>query len=74
MKQLGRQVPDVIAYPTGGGVGIIGIYKALLKPASLEGAFVCPEGAAALEGLKKPRASGWLKAGETAVLLNRVCP
>jgi len=28
-EQLGWQVPDVILYPTGGGVGIIGIYKAL---------------------------------------------
>jgi threonine synthase len=28
-EQLGWQVPDVVLYPTGGGVGIIGIYKAL---------------------------------------------
>jgi threonine synthase len=28
-EQLGWRMPDVIAYPTGGGVGIIGIYKAL---------------------------------------------
>lgn len=28
-EQLGWQMPDVILYPTGGGVGIIGIYKAL---------------------------------------------
>ncbi|AGZ40544.1 threonine synthase [Actinoplanes friuliensis] len=28
-EQLGWRVPDVILYPTGGGVGIIGIYKAL---------------------------------------------
>jgi threonine synthase len=28
-EQLGWQVPDVILYPTGGGVGIIGIYKGL---------------------------------------------
>ncbi|MGX1194739.1 threonine synthase [Metabacillus sp. SLBN-84] len=28
-EQLGWEVPDVILYPTGGGVGIIGIYKAL---------------------------------------------
>lgn len=28
-EQLGWQVPDVIVYPTGGGVGLIGIYKAL---------------------------------------------
>ncbi|MDR2392956.1 MAG: threonine synthase [Treponema sp.] len=154
-EQLGWQVPDVIAYPTGGGVGIIGIYKALkemrrlgwigdklprlvavqaegcapiveayrkkakeseafphsqtiafginvpkalgdflvleavyqtegcavavsekeiiealLELASLEGTFVCPEGAAVLGGLKKLRDADWIKAGETVVLLN----
>jgi threonine synthase len=29
VEQLGWNVPDVILYPTGGGVGIIGIYKAI---------------------------------------------
>ncbi|SCL53126.1 threonine synthase [Micromonospora citrea] len=29
VEQLGWQVPDVIIYPTGGGVGLIGIQKAL---------------------------------------------
>lgn len=28
-EQLGWRVPDVIVYPVGGGVGLIGIYKAL---------------------------------------------
>jgi threonine synthase len=28
-EQLGWRVPDVIMYPTGGGVGLIGIFKAL---------------------------------------------
>ena len=28
-EQLGWRVPDVILYPAGGGVGMIGIYKAL---------------------------------------------
>jgi threonine synthase len=28
-EQLGRRLPDVILYPTGGGVGLIGIHKAL---------------------------------------------
>ncbi|MCA0971259.1 threonine synthase [Halobacillus litoralis] len=28
-EQLGWEVPDVILYPTGGGVGLIGIHKAL---------------------------------------------
>jgi len=30
-EQLGWRMPGVIVYPTGGGVGIIGIYKALLE-------------------------------------------
>ena len=30
-EQLGWRLPDVIVYPTGGGVGIIGIHKALLE-------------------------------------------
>jgi threonine synthase len=29
VEQFGWEVPDVIIYPTGGGVGIIGIYKGL---------------------------------------------
>ncbi|MEH1027172.1 threonine synthase [Micromonospora profundi] len=29
VEQLGWQIPDVIIYPTGGGVGLIGIHKAL---------------------------------------------
>ncbi|PLS01892.1 threonine synthase [Neobacillus cucumis] len=31
LEQFNWQIPDVILYPTGGGVGIIGIYKALLE-------------------------------------------
>ncbi|MGQ4512353.1 threonine synthase [Streptomyces sp. DW26H14] len=30
-EQLGWRAPDVILYPAGGGVGLIGIYKALLE-------------------------------------------
>ncbi|MFY9916639.1 MAG: threonine synthase, partial [Nocardioidaceae bacterium] len=30
-EQLGWRMPDVIIYPTGGGVGLIGIYKALTE-------------------------------------------
>jgi threonine synthase len=30
-EQLGWRVPDVILYPTGGGVGLIGIWKALAE-------------------------------------------
>ena len=29
VEQLGWAVPDVVVYPTGGGVGLIGMYKAL---------------------------------------------
>ena len=31
VEQLGWKPPDVIIYPAGGGVGLIGIYKALLE-------------------------------------------
>ncbi len=34
-EQLGWQLPDVIVYPTGGGVGIIGIHKALQELSEL---------------------------------------
>ncbi|UUZ80215.1 threonine synthase [Paenibacillus sp. P26] len=34
-EQLEWKVPDVILYPTGGGVGLIGIYKALRELAEL---------------------------------------
>ena len=30
-EQLGWRTPDVIVYPAGGGVGLIGIYKAMLE-------------------------------------------
>jgi threonine synthase len=30
-EQLGWRLPDVIVYPAGGGVGLIGIYKAILE-------------------------------------------
>lgn len=154
-EQFNWQLPDVILYPTGGGVGIIGIYKALtelqelgfvsgplprlvavqaegcapivkafeahkaesefykesktiafginvpkalgdflvldalyktngtakavsddsildaLKElASLEGNFVCPEGAAIYAAAKQLRAEGWIKPDDKVVLLN----
>jgi threonine synthase len=31
VEQLGWQLPDVVVYPTGGGVGLIGIHKALTE-------------------------------------------
>ncbi|TFE23069.1 threonine synthase [Cohnella luojiensis] len=155
IEQLNWTVPDVILYPTGGGVGLIGIYKALKelielgwieeklprlvavqaegcapivkaweagkaesqfwedsktaafginvpkalgdflvlkdiyesggcaiaiddaslleeqkKIARLEGAFVCPEGAATFSAARRLRESGWIKAGETVIALN----
>jgi threonine synthase len=154
-EQLGWRVPGVIVYPTGGGVGIIGIYKALLElqalgwigpdlprlvavqasgcapivaahakgakqsepwpdphtvafgitvakalgdflvldaiyategtavavdderllaaqreVARLEGAFICPEGAACVSAVRQLRDSGWLSGGEEVVVLN----
>jgi threonine synthase len=154
-EQFNWEVPDVILYPTGGGVGIIGIYKAMLELreigwigekmprlvavqaagcapivkaweegkmesefweasrtvafginvpkalgdflvldaiyktggcavsvedeailkaqrliGSLEGAFVCPEGAATLAAVIKLGQDGWIKENEKVVLLN----
>jgi threonine synthase len=34
-EQLGWRMPDVIIYPTGGGVGLIGIHKALVEAREL---------------------------------------
>ncbi|WP_020580251.1 threonine synthase [Actinopolymorpha alba] len=154
-EQLGWRTPDVILYPTGGGVGLIGIWKALRelvelgwiegplprlvavqaqgcapivaayesgatesepwpdahtvafgitvpkalgdflilqavydtggcsvavsdadllaeqrRVAELEGAFVCPEGAAAFAAVRQLRGSGWIGADEEVVVLN----
>ena len=154
-EQLGRRMPDVIVYPTGGGVGLIAIHKALgelrelgwlesdwprlvavqaagcapivrafergkrsAEPwadaetvayginvadplgdflildalydtggcavavgddellrevgelARLEGAFVCPEGAANVAAVRGLRESGWLDPGDEVLLLN----
>ena len=156
VEQMGWEVPDVILYPAGGGVGLIGIYKALLELrelgwipeeklprlvavqasgcapivrawergervsepwenastvafginvskalgdflvleavyetggcavaiddsellraqkeiASLEGAFICPEGAATISAASMLRESGWIGEGERVVALN----
>jgi threonine synthase len=35
VEQLGWRVPDIIVYPTGGGVGLIGIHKALREMQAL---------------------------------------
>ena len=42
VEQMGWEMPDAIVYPTGGGVGLIGIYKALVEMRELgwvKGAF-----------------------------------
>ena len=156
-EQFGWQLPEVILYPTGGGVGLIGIHKAFKelrelgwlpadrplprlvavqasgcapivkawearadasefwpeshtvafginvpkalgdflvlealyesegcaiavddgellaeqrRVAELEGAFVCPEGAALYAAARRLRESGWIRAGERVVILN----
>jgi threonine synthase len=154
-EQLGRRLPDVIVYPTGGGVGLIGIHKALgelrelgwldgplprlvaaqaagcapivrafergartaepfpdahtvafginvanplgatlmldaiadtggcavavedgellaalAETARLEGAFICPEGAAGVAAIRRLRESGWIAERDEVVLLN----
>lgn len=155
-EQLGWRVPDVILYPTGGGVGLIGIWKALnelrelgwiaadrmprlvavqaegcapivsawekgaaeseawpdastvafgitvpkalgdflilravyetegcavavsdtallaeqRRVAELEGAFVCPEGAAAFAAVRQLREAGWIASSDEVVVLN----
>ncbi|MEU0095149.1 threonine synthase [Kribbella sp. NPDC006257] len=154
-EQLGWKLPDVILYPTGGGVGLIGIWKALAELAALgwvegpmprlvavqatgcapivrawekglpeseawvdaktvafgitvpkalgdflvlqaiaetdgcaiavddedilaaqrrcaelEGAFICPEGAANFAAVKQLRESGWIKSTDQVVALN----
>ncbi|TCO60523.1 threonine synthase [Actinocrispum wychmicini] len=155
VEQLGWRCPDVIVYPTGGGVGLIGIHKALaemrqlgwitgpqprlvavqatgcapvvqafragareaepwpqprtvafgltvpkplgdflildalydtngtavavddadtlaeqLRCAQLEGAFICPEGAAALAAVRVLRKEGWVGEQDQVVVLN----
>lgn len=156
-EQFGWRLPEVILYPTGGGVGLIGIHKAFQelrelgwlssdqplprlvavqatgcapivkawearaeasefwpdsktvafginvpkalgdflvlralyesqgyaiavddaellaeqrKVAELEGAFICPEGAALYAAARRLREGGWIKAGERVVVLN----
>ena len=38
--------------------------------AELEGAFICPEGAATFAAVRRLRESGWIRAGEQVVALN----
>ena len=41
--------------------------------ASLEGAFVCPEGAACMAAMQALLADGWIKPDERVVVLNTGC-
>jgi threonine synthase len=47
--------------------------KAEALMASLEGAFICPEGAACLVAAQQLLAEGWIKPDESVVLLNTGC-
>jgi threonine synthase len=58
---------------TGGTAVAVGddeLLDAQRQVAALEGAFVCPEGAAAFAAAGWLRASGWLRPAETVVVLN----
>ena len=64
-EQLGWTLPDAIIYPTGGGTGIVGMWKAVE-----EGISAAPEGAATLAALRLLLARGALRADERIVLFN----
>ena len=46
------------------------LLAALAETARLEGAFVCPEGAAGVAAIRRLRESGWIAEGDEVVLLN----
>ena len=81
-EQLGWSLPDVILCPTGGGVGLIAIYKALLELRELgwiDGALPrlvavqaagCAPIAAAFAAARQLARDGWLSADESVVALN----
>lgn len=62
-----------IVYETGGTVTTVpddAVGDLRLSVARVEGFHVCPEGAAALAGLAKLRASGWIGADERVLVVN----
>ena len=69
-EQLGWRLPDVILYPAGGGVGLIGIYKAMLETAraGLDGRRAAAAGRRAGDGCAADRAGvRGRRGGERAV-------
>ena len=79
-EQFGWDVPDVILYPTGGGTGLIGMWKAFAELEAIaagldevareEGFLMCPEGAATYAAYKQSLADGRVSRDEQAVLFN----
>jgi threonine synthase len=72
-KALGDFLVLDAIYKTGGtakAVSDADILAALRELASLEGNFVCPEGAAIYAAAKQLRQEGWIKADDRVVLLN----
>ncbi len=82
-EQLGWALPDAILYPTGGGTGLIGMWKAFevavddeemmrvtREVGSSEGLFVAPEGAACFAALKLLLSSGKIASNERVVIFN----
>jgi threonine synthase len=58
VEQLGWRVPDVIIYPTGGGVGLIGIDKALAELRELGWLAGAPDAPTSLPRLVAAQAAG----------------
>ncbi len=73
-EQMERRLPEVIVYPTGGGTGLVGMYKAFQELAEMqligatEGVFASPEAAATVAALPHLRARGFI-APETRIVL-----
>jgi threonine synthase len=63
---------DALAETSGTAVAVTDdeLLAELREVTALEGAFVCPEGAAAFAAARKLRASGWLGEDERVVVLN----
>jgi threonine synthase len=72
-KALGDFLVLESLYATGGTAVAVtdeDLLDAQRKVAELEGAFICPEGAACFAAVDRLRESGWLAGGEEVVVLN----